>query len=177
MNDSSVSDTRYPSGTSKILVQAIWITGLVLPSLTGLLAIGILQSRGISTVSLSRGFALIVPLTLFVEIPFAILAWVMHQIFKNVPADDRGLWMGWNIVSAGALFGLVVAVMSCIIEPMLYHGPGGFAEAVSMMMMLWMITLPVLLVWSIGGVIAGGFLGGLLALCLSFLCPQWFSGK
>ncbi len=175
--EGSLSTGSYPSRSSRMLVRAIWITGLILPSMMGLVAISILQFRGIPTVGLSKGFGLTIPLTLFVAWPFAILAWIVSRIFKSVPADDRGLWIGWNIVSAAALLGLTIAVGSYIVEPMLYDGPGGFPEAVSMMMVLWMITLPVLLVWSIGGVMAGGILGALCTLCISLLFPRWFSGK
>jgi len=172
-----VSAKRYPSRSTRMLVRAIWITGLVLPILTGLIAMFILQSRGIPTVGLSDGFGFVIPLTIFFGWPFAIFAWIAIKIFKSVSADDRSLWVGWSIVLTGALLGLTIAVGSSMIEPMLYHGPGGFAEAISMMMMLWMFTLPVLLAWSIGGVIIGGIIGALFALGVSFLFPRWFSGK
>lgn len=167
---------HYPSRSSRMLVRATWITGLILPSLVGLIAMGILQSRGIPVVSLGEGLRLVIPFTLFVSWPFAILAWVLNRIFTSLPASDRGLWVGWNIVAAGAFLGLSVALGYYIIEPMLYSGPGGFAEVVSMMVLMWMITLPLLLAISIGGVVSGGVIGALFALVISFVLPRWFSG-
>lgn len=184
--ESSVSASISPHVSSKRLVRAIWITGLVLPSLTGLIALSMLQSRGIPTVSLGRGFGLVIPFTFFIELPFAILAWIVHLILsrvlkrippeeRNMPADVRRRWVGWSIVSAGALLGLTIAMVIFMLG--VYQSPQGFAAALSMTMALLPITLPILLAWSIGAVVAGGILGALFALFLSFFFPNWLNGK
>jgi hypothetical protein len=166
-----MSEEGYPSVWSKVLVHAIWISGLFLPSIQGLFARAILQSRGVPTVSLIEGFQLIVPVTAISLIPFAILAVIVRRILIGFRRADRWLWLGWNIVSAGALVGLFAAVSVYLLEPMLSRS---FLEAISMMMMLWFVTLPVLIAYAVGGAFVGGALGSLLALCLSYAFPGWF---
>lgn len=149
------------------LVHAIWIVGLLVPGAIGLAAKFVLDSRGVPTVSLVRGFELIFPLTLFTEIPFVILSLIARAILRRPSPMDRETRIGLNLVIGGALAGLVLAVGGYLLEPMLYAGPGGLAEVVGMMLALWPITLPFLFLWSAVGIIGGGIIGGILALIVT----------
>jgi hypothetical protein len=133
----------------------------------------VFEVRGIPVVTIDRGIELIVPITLFAEVPFVILALIVKRILSSVALHDPRSLPGWISVSAGAFLGLAAAIGYKLYGLMLYDGPGGFAEVVGMMLALWIFTLPMLLVLSAAGVVVGGLAGAILWLGVSaFLTRQ-----
>ena len=153
-------------------MHVIWVTGLALPSI--LCSIVFLEHRaaGDLTVDFMRGLELIAPLTLLVFAPFAALSAITRRTALKITTAQRNEWITWNFVASGAFVGLIITLSNFVIEPMRYSGPGGFAEALGMMMALWIFTLPLLLFWSVLGVFVGGLIGLIFAVIRTLLVPN-----
>jgi len=144
------------------MVRAIWIGGLILTPLVGLAARQALAARGIAVVDLSRGASLIVPITLFFEVPFVILAAILRRLLRKTVRTEPEALRKWLYTSWGAFAGMAAALGYVQYDTFLYSGPGGFAEVVGMMMALWMLTLPAFLAIGAVGAGVGAVLGQLL---------------
>lgn len=149
-------------------MHVIWVTGLALPCVLGLIVFFEHQVAGFSTVDFTRSLELIAPLTPVVALPFAILAAITRHIALKITAAERNDWITWNFVASGALVGLIITLSNFVIEPILYSGPGAWG----MMMAFWIFTLPLFLFWSVLGVIAGGVIGLILAVIRTLFEPS-----
>ena len=143
------------------LVRAIWIGGLILTPLVGLVARQTLAARGISVVDLSRGISLILPVTLLFEIPFLVLALIVRRLLKKTVQQDPETLPKWLHTCWGAFAGLIAVMAYVQLDAFAYAGPGGFSEVVGMMLALWMFTLPSFLAIGAVGAAVGAVLGQL----------------
>lgn len=148
-------------------MRTIWIGGLVLTPLVGLVARQTLAARGIAVVDLPRGAALVLPMTLFFEVPFVALALIVRRQLLRTAAQDPDALPRWLCICSGAFAGLVAAIGYFQFDMFLYSGPGGFAEVVGMTLVLWMITLPSFLAIGAVGAGVGAVLGQIVWRVLS----------
>ncbi len=138
-----------------LLVHGIWISGIILSVACGIAAREVLIARGVSVVSWSRGISLMTPLVLWAEIPFILLAvFVRARLRRTLMKDPVALRM-WLQIGLGALVG-TLAVQGYVLFGMVsYDGPGGFAEVVSMVLVLSLLTIPYNIAVCALGAIAG----------------------
>ncbi|TDK47469.1 hypothetical protein [Antarcticimicrobium luteum] len=144
------------------LVRAIWVGGLILTPLVGLAARQTLAARGIPVVGLSRGVSLILPVTLFFEVPFVILAAIVRRLLRKTVRQQPEALTRWLYMSAGSFAGMLATIAYSQFDMFLYSGPGGFGEVVGMMLALWMLTLPSFLAIGAAGAGVGAVVGQLL---------------
>ncbi|MBT8409762.1 MAG: hypothetical protein KJN93_09065 [Alphaproteobacteria bacterium] len=144
------------------MIVAILIVGLLLPVFAGVIARSVLQVRGVSVVSWTEGAALLVPLAIWAAIPFAALAFVLRRMLRDVAAKRPELMPAWISTAIGAALGLVAFQGYTLFDMMTYSGPGGFAEVVSMTLVLWMLTVPFALAMGAIAAGVGGVLGRLV---------------
>ena len=156
---------RHPTGAGRRLVQLIVIGGLALPVVVGLAARAHLQSQGVPVVSVGQGAVLLVPVIILHEVPFAILALIVRRMLSDVPQSDDERYLPRVFASVGAFLGLAGVLGFQLFDTMSY--PGGFGEVVGMMIALWIITIPLLLVFGAMGIVAGGAAGILVWLVVS----------
>ncbi len=160
-----MDEPNHPDATDppaiRRLVRTIWIGGLILTPLVGLAARQTLAARGVPVVDLSRGAALILPLALFFEVPFVILAMIVRRLLRKIARTGPGALTKWLYMSGGSFAGMLAVIAYSQFDMFLYSGPGGFGEVVGMMLALWMLTLPSVLAIGAVGAAVGAVLGQL----------------
>ena len=135
------------------LFRTILLTGLLLPAVLGVVIRTILQIQGIGVVGLAEGAAGVIPLTLFFLIPYFLLAMLIRRVLVKMHARGAVPFRRWWYVSVGAFIGMTLASIS-LLSTMLPD-----YEAMTMVVFLWPLTFPFMLVFEVGGVLAGGVLG------------------
>lgn len=151
--------------------------GLAVTICLGIAARMILQARGIDVVDWSRGIQLFVPFAIWAMVPYVILGWLAPKaahrlidrpmttpaVFGKAVSDriegrqalgpaDRvpvlvGGFLGFALMHAWRVLGLLT-----------YSGPGGFAEAVIMVIVMSPLTVPLLTLWCALGALGGAWL-------------------
>lgn len=156
-----MAETPLPPA-ARLLVSTIVIGGLLLTVAVGIIARITLEARGVSVVSWSRGIQLMIPLAIFFEIPFVVLAIYVHRKLKSALAENPEQLSMRLHMYVGAFLGLFVYQGFSLFGLTTYSGPGGFANAVILMLGMWMITVPYMLALGGGASVVGGFFGWLL---------------
>ncbi len=154
----------YPSYRSWLLVNFILLGGIALPPLLGLVAIAVLQSRGVQTDGLVNGFFLLIPIMFLTEIPYALLALIVSKVLKSSTPGEPPSLTALMSVSVGAVLGLSAALGYLILSAFLSER--GLGEVVGMMAALWMLTLPAFLVVGAVGVIVGSAAGAVFSISI-----------
>jgi hypothetical protein len=149
-----------------LLFHLTWLSGPALLALYGLYARSSLQANGVEVVSIERGIELLIPLAIWAEPAFFVVAIVTHRRLRNMVAADPGSFRKGMLMGLGAFTGLVLSHGWLALGMLLYAGPGGFAEVVYMTLAMWMISIPYLIMLT--GV-AALFGAGLVWLLLRFL--------
>ncbi|WP_127904089.1 hypothetical protein [Solirhodobacter olei] len=142
--------------SARVLIHAIWISGLALPALMGVVARETLRAQNVSVVTLPDGLALILPLSVWFEIPFLVLALITRWLLARTIQRRPQRFSFWLTALIGAFLAMAAFDGYSLFNMLMYQGPGGLAEAVSMTLALWMLTVPFLLIQSGGAALAGG---------------------
>ncbi|MGI3185660.1 hypothetical protein [Nioella aestuarii] len=125
-----------------LLFHVTWLSGPALLPLYGLYARASLQARGVEVVSLARGIELLVPLAIWAQPAFFVVAIITRNRIRKMASADPGAFRLGIYMGLGAYAGLVLAHGWFMLAMLLYDGPGGAAEAVYMIIALWMISIP-----------------------------------
>jgi hypothetical protein len=147
-------------------IWAILIGGLLVSTLAGLAARETLIARGVEIVSWAETIQLFIPLALWFEVSYGLIAlWLRWPVRRSVSADPRRLvGLVWRLL--GAFLGMAGVLGYRLFDLATYSGPGGFVEAVMMTISMSPITIPFLAgtgaigAW-VGFVVASGLLSRL----------------
>ena len=138
-----------------LLFHVTWLSGPVLLALYGVYARSALQAQGVEVVSWQRGVDLLIPLAIWAEPAFFVVAIVTRKRLHTMVEADPGSFRKGMFMGLGAFTGLVLAHGWFILGMLLYSGPGGLAEAVYMTLALWMLTVPYLIILTGVAALAG----------------------
>ena len=153
----SASETT--ANRTRMIVTVTLLCGLLLPVAVGIAARYRLEQMGVPVVSWSRGVQLMIPLALFFAVPFGALAYFLHRVLSRQDAGDPAQVRKSRYMAVGSILGTLVAAGWQMWGMLLYHGPGGMAEVVTMTLMMFPFTLPVLLIYCVVGAALGGMAG------------------
>ena len=141
------------------LAHAIWVSGFVITGVAGVYAKVSLEAAGVPTVPWARGIQLIISIALWAETPYLALLVLGRWRFRKIDPANREDVAKARAILAGSWLGVCVLMGIVLGGLFTYSGPGGFAEAVSMVLFLAPITVPSLILQAGIGAAIGGMLG------------------
>ncbi|SFJ38021.1 hypothetical protein [Celeribacter neptunius] len=148
--------------TTRLFVHFIWLSGIFLTLGLGVLARETLMARGIEVVSVERGAKLLLPYALWADAPFIVLAFMvrtrLRRALRECPEDTRRLFT----IAIGSYLGTAVVHGVVQFQGLVYTGPGGFAEMVTMMILMSPLTIPGLVLTCAIGAAFGGLIAAYL---------------
>lgn len=135
------------------LFSLMLLTGALLPSILGIAVWTMLRIRGVGVVGLAQGAAGVLPLTLFFLIPYLVLGMLAYRVLVRMHARGAPPFRRWWHISLGAYGGMTLVGIFLLVTLLPDY------EAMTMVVFMWPLTLPFILVFELGGVLAGGALG------------------
>lgn len=166
MSDQDMTEAPYIQPRHRLLMGLLfhitWLSGPVLLALYGLYARAALQGSGVEVVSWDRGIELLIPLAIWAQPSFFVVAIVTRRRLRRMVAADPGSFRMGMLMGLGAFAGLIVAHGWFTLGLLLYSGPGGLAEAVYMILALWIISVPyMIMVTGFAALVGAGAVWGL----------------
>lgn len=152
----SEDDTSGRRLKIRIFVLSVCLTGLLLPSVLGLLVRAVLASRGVNVISLSQGATWMAPLTLLFLIPFLLFALLVKRVMRCTLSPAPCRYRVRLYVLAGAFAGMT-ATLAYLLTAWLQT-----AEGIGMVVAMAAITGPIVLFLAVCGALAGAGLGWLV---------------
>ncbi|MCA0044470.1 hypothetical protein [Celeribacter litoreus] len=158
--------------SARLIVNGIWISGFLITAIVGVVAREVLISQGRGVVTIERGIELLIPFAIWSNIPFFPLALIVRWRLKKTLATRPKDYLRIVYIALGAWAGAAIVHGLSLYGSMTYSGPGGFAEVVSMMIVLSIITVPAMILYYGGGAVVGALVGA-VAHRISFGPPDW----
>lgn len=140
----------------KILSVAIYYTGLLLPSIGGLIVLAIVSAQGLPVVGVGEGAFWIFLFTICFFPPFRVLAWLAHLILNRVRKNVLHRFRPTFFVFGGAYVGMTI-VLTSFLPNILKR-----IDFVAHVVVLWMITIPGFLLYGFVGSVAGALVGWII---------------
>lgn len=129
------------------------LTGLLLPSVIGLVVWIVLFNLGIGVVNLAQGAAIVLPFTLFFFLPYLLLGMFTRSVLIKLNTPEKMHSHRKWYIAIGAYTGLTlisIFMLSMILPDF---------EGIAMVVFMWPLTFPVVLIFEIIGVLAGSVFG------------------
>lgn len=148
--------------TARLLVHAIWLGGIVLTPGLGVVGREVLIARDVPVVTLTEGARLILPMAIWADIPFLLLAFVVRRRLRSAAKASLDELPKAMVLSAGAFLGALAAMGISLFGAVTYSGPGGFAEVVIMLLVMWPMTTAAMVFYCAAGAAIGALLAAIV---------------
>lgn len=173
----------------RILAHGTWMFGIVWVAILGIAVWNYLEIQGVDLMPLSSAIKLYIPLGLLSLAPLVILAYLLIRSVKQSFVGTAGSLSRYFLAvvatsvtiqnpadfprliatSLGACVAAYVPITLMLVSMASYTGPGGFAEAVIMTLVMWPIMIGYLLLQTLIAAAIGGWVFSMLYTRLSKL--------
>ena len=147
------SDKNYYQRLISRFVAIIYVTGLLLPAILGLIIRAILAAKGIEVVSLSQGLEWVIPLTLFFLVPFVLYGLATNFFLSKAVRGTLAELQKKSHICVGGFMGMSMSLGYLLI--IILQSIEGIAHAVAFFPFL----IIGIILWASGGILAGFILG------------------
>ena len=141
---------------ARYLLAGIVLTGVLLPSLVGIVIRLALSARGVDVVTWEQGARWMLPLTLFFLPTYLLLAGLAYRRLLRRVIPRRQAFGYWWHLYLGAYLGLVT-ISIYLLATSLEH-----IRDTAHLIAFWPLTLPWISLWLFAGMMAGALCGVVL---------------
>lgn len=133
--------------------KLVFLTGLLLPAVLGIVIRTIIAAKGVPVATWTEGVAWVLPLTLFILIPYALLAFYSRHVLLKVRDKPAARFQMWLYIFIGAYAGMTSSLSFLLVQVL--QSIRDIAHVVA----FWPFTIVGVLLWAMGGAFIAGLVG------------------